>query len=93
MEAFHGISPELIGEYAKKYEESPLCRAMTNALYNESVKDAAFCHGGLARAQHAFSIDLPTLPVTNQKSSGRCWIFSALNVLREVVAKKCNILS
>ena len=91
MEAFHGISPELIGEYAKKYEESPLCRAMTNALYNESVKDAAFCHGGLARAQHAFSIDLPTLPVTNQKSSGRCWIFSALNVLREVVAKKCKL--
>lgn len=31
------------------------------------------------------------MPVTNQKASGRCWIFSALNVLREVTAKKCNL--
>lgn len=38
-----------------------------------------------------FSIDLKTMPVTNQKSSGRCWIFAGLNVLREIVAKKCQI--
>lgn len=25
------------------------------------------------------------------KRSGRCWIFSASNVLREIIAKKCNI--
>ena len=31
------------------------------------------------------------MTATNQKNSGRCWIFAALNVLREIVAKKCNI--
>ena len=41
--------------------------------------------------QFVFSIDVETLPVTNQKRSGRCWIFSASNVLREIIAKKCNI--
>ncbi len=41
--------------------------------------------------QFVFSIDVPTLPVTNQKRSGRCWIFSASNILREIIAKKCNI--
>ena len=38
-----------------------------------------------------FSIDLKTMPVTNQMQSGRCWIFSAMNVLREMIAKKYNI--
>lgn len=30
---------------------------------------------------------------TNQKSSGRCWIFAGLNVLREIVGKRCGIES
>ena len=38
-----------------------------------------------------FSIDLKTLPVANQKASGRCWIFAGLNVLREIVAKACGL--
>ena len=41
--------------------------------------------------QFVFSIDVETLPVTNQKRSGRCWIFSASNILREIIAKKLNI--
>ena len=91
MQTFQRVTPEQLDDYEKSYASSPLCRAMTNALYNTSVKDAAFCHAGLSQAQHAFSIDLQTLPATNQKASGRCWIFSALNVLREVTAKKCNL--
>lgn len=88
---FQGVTPAQMNEFEKNYRESALCRAMTNALTKQSVSDAAFCHAGLAGAQHAFSIDIPTLPVTNQKASGRCWIFSGLNVLREVVAKKCGL--
>ena len=33
----------------------------------------------------------PELKVTNQKSSGRCWLFAALNVMRREVAKKYNL--
>ena len=38
-----------------------------------------------------FSINLKTLPVTDQKSSGRCWIFAGCNVIREAIAKKYNL--
>lgn len=38
-----------------------------------------------------FSIDIETMPVSNQKHSGRCWIFSASTVLREIIAHKANI--
>lgn len=35
-----------------------------------------------------FSLELKTLPVANQRSSGRCWIFAGLNIIRELIAKK-----
>lgn len=38
-----------------------------------------------------FSVDIPTLPACNQKRSGRCWIFSASTVLREIINKKLNV--
>ena len=31
------------------------------------------------------------MPATNQKASGRCWIFAGMNVLREIIAKKLNL--
>ena len=41
--------------------------------------------------QFKFSNEIKTLPVTNQKASGRCWIFAGLNVLRELIAKKYDL--
>ncbi len=41
--------------------------------------------------QFTFSVDIPTLPVCDQQRSGRCWIFSASTVLREIIAKKLGI--
>ncbi|MCR5348137.1 MAG: C1 family peptidase [Bacilli bacterium] len=55
---------------------------LANATYDSSAASAT----GLV-----FSHEIKTMPVTNQKSSGRCWIFAGLNVLRETIAKKLNI--
>ena len=35
----------------------------------------------------------PILDVTNQKSSGRCWMFAALNIMRHAMIKKYNLSS
>jgi len=42
---------------------------------------------------HVFNteIDFKTGPVTNQKSSGRCWIFATTNVLRYDIMKKLKL--
>ena len=40
-----------------------------------------------------FDIDIKTLSAANQKASGRCWIFAATNVLREMIAKELNLSS
>ena len=44
-----------------------------------------------SETRFAFSIDIKTMAATNQKSSGRCWIFAATNLLREIIAKRCKI--
>ena len=38
-----------------------------------------------------FDINIKTLPAANQKASGRCWLFAATNVCREIIAKQCNM--
>ena len=42
--------------------------------------------------QHIFNHKVkPELKITNQKSSGRCWLFAALNVVRRNVIEKYNL--
>jgi bleomycin hydrolase len=38
-----------------------------------------------------FSIEIETGKITNQKQSGRCWLFAALNCMRFQVMKKLNL--
>ena len=85
------VSLSLIEKFRDHTENSAFDRAMTNALTKHNVKDVAFTNRGLDEAQFAFSVNVPTMEVTNQKQSGRCWIFAALNLFREEIAEKCNI--
>jgi aminopeptidase C len=40
--------------------------------------------------QHVFNLTLPytATPITNQKASGRCWLFASTNVVRYTAAQK-----
>ena len=91
MTEFKGVSEEEKNKYIESYAADPVCRAMTAALYKTAVSDLAFRPQGRQGMQFAFSVDVPAMKVTNQKASGRCWIFAALNTLREIVGKRCSI--
>lgn len=75
----------------KKYSQNDKARVVRNALTSNDISTIS----NVLEAQEAnpryFSIDLAKLPVTNQMQSGRCWIFSSMNVLREMIAKKYKI--
>lgn len=45
--------------------------------------------------QHIFNIQIPFegAPITNQRSSGRCWLFASTNVFRVALMKKYNLES
>ena len=75
----------------EKYLLDPKNAVIRHALSESELNMMCQSHDKIEDTQFVFSVDIETLPVTNQKRSGRCWIFSASNVLREIIAKKCNI--
>ena len=86
-----GINAKDLKKFEKQYESNKVNKVMANVLANNNLVESIRNTEYKLYDQYNFEIHIPTMPVTNQKSSGRCWIFAAMNVLREIVAKKCNI--
>ncbi len=85
------ISTEDLTRYASSYANDPYRRSMTHILSKTAMNDLAFDPVAAKDMQFKFSTDIKTMAATNQKHSGRCWLFAATNVLRETVAKKKNL--
>ena len=85
------ITKEQLAAWSDHYNASESRQIATLALSKASVFDAAYSPAAAFAMRQKFSIDIPTLPVTNQKRSGRCWLFAALNVLRERIAQRLNL--
>ena len=76
-----GISPETLAEISKGYAGTPADKALRNALAGTPINTLALSSETLPLDTH-FSHEVKTKGRTNQKSSGRCWLFTGLNVLR-----------
>jgi len=85
------IINEKIIEYSKEYNSNRNYKIIANALSKNSIQSVIYNNDILANTQFKFSHEIETLKVTNQKKSGRCWIFAGLNILREIIAKKLNL--
>ncbi|MBR1387989.1 MAG: C1 family peptidase [Alloprevotella sp.] len=57
-------------------------RALRNALAATSINQLATTADNPTAPNTYFSNEAPSRGITDQKSSGRCWLFSGLNVLR-----------
>jgi len=85
------LTEEKVGRIEKDYDADLKNKVVRHALSRTSISDVIFEPGSLEGVAPVFSIDIKTLPVANQRSSGRCWIFAGLNILREMIAKRCKI--
>jgi len=85
------ITESALESWSEAYRNDPQRLLATVALSKANLADAIYSVGDAFAMQHKFSIDVPTLPVTDQQQSGRCWLFAATNVLRERIAKKLNL--
>ncbi len=63
-------------------------RAMYNSITNTDVTTLALNRDILRSHNELFSHKIETKGITNQKSSGRCWLFAGLNIMRPLVIKK-----
>ena len=62
-----------------------------NAVAANGVNASAKNYETERKTTFDFSISLEQGKITNQKKSGRCWMFSTLNVLRQRVIAKCDL--
>ncbi|MCX7011797.1 MAG: C1 family peptidase [Candidatus Sumerlaeota bacterium] len=76
------LTPERLAELRREFADHPTARLMQNAVTQTSVDDVALNRSIVTQADHTFSNLLDDWKVTNQKSSGRCWMFAGLNLLR-----------
>lgn len=85
------LSIDKINEYEKEFlEDKRNIVAMNAATYN-GVQKVAREVNALKDEPFAFNVDIKNGDVTNQKQSGRCWMFASMNVLRNIVIKKFNL--
>lgn len=76
------ISAKLLEDLRKTDPVSPTDKALQNAIARNGMKDFFVnSHRPEALDDH-FSIEVKSSGITNQEHSGRCWLFTGLNVLR-----------
>jgi bleomycin hydrolase len=81
------IDAGLLDSLRAGYRMSPADLACQNALGNHSAKALSF-NRGIARGDDGhFSHRVRSKGITNQRKSGRCWMFAGLNTLRPQVIR------
>ena len=86
-----GISPELLDKISAAYEDNAYDKAISNALAGTSIATLAINADNAAMIDTHFSDRVRTKGITDQKSSGRCWLFTGLNVLRAKMIDKYGL--
>ena len=85
------LTPELLARLAASFDAEPAYRLAQNAVTQTAVTDVTLNRSVIASTDHTFSNILDDWTVTNQKKSGRCWMFAGLNLLRGGAMKTMNI--
>ena len=86
-----GISAQVLEKISAKYEDNAYDKAISNALAGTSIATLAINADNAAMIDTHFSDRVVTKGVTDQKSSGRCWLFTGLNVLRAKMIEKYDL--
>jgi len=83
-----------LSQIRKSYDPNdPSTKAITNALSNNDIKTLVVNRDNAGKTDHLFKYKIKSGSITDQKSSGRCWMFSSLNTFRSKVADKLNMSS
>lgn len=77
-----GISDAMLNQIKQSYEGTSADKALRNAIGNNDIRKLALNQENLAGMDTHFSVKVNSKGITDQKSSGRCWLFTGLNVMR-----------
>lgn len=86
-----GLDEETLNKIRASYKPTSQDKALRNAVANGKIQALALNLDNLGKYDTHFSNRVNSKGVTDQKSSGRCWLFTGLNVLRSEMIAKYNL--
>lgn len=85
------ITSEMLSKMASENKITGTSKAIRNALAATSVASIALNQDNQTEKNTYFSNSVPSKGITDQKSSGRCWLFTGMNVLRAQMINEQNL--
>ena len=86
-----GISQDMLNQIKSSYKHTPADKAIYNAMAETSIAVLAKNHENLANFDTNFTNKVVSHGITDQQQSGRCWLFTGLNVLRAQMMAKYGL--
>ena len=81
-----------LNEIRRSFVRDPQTIALQNILTNEAnLKKLALNRALQGRTDHYFKYRVAVKGITDQKQSGRCWMFTSMNVLRPAVIERLGV--
>lgn len=87
------LDNEAIEEIRSSLTMDAYTTAMQNALSNNDLNKLAKKLENVDEDDHLFTYKVDVKGITNQKSSGRCWLFTSLNMFRPTAMELFNVSS
>lgn len=86
------VSEKDLQEIQGSFKKDASTKAIQNILTNDkSIRDNALNRDLQGKIDHYFKYRVNVKGITNQQSSGRCWMFTSMNVLRPLVMEKYDL--
>lgn len=86
-----GITQDMLNQIKSSYKHTPADKAIYNAMAETSIAVLAKNHENLANFDTNFTNKIVSHGITDQQQSGRCWLFTGLNVLRAQMMAKYGL--
>jgi len=77
----------------EKMRTSDIDQGRINAISNNNIDNLILNRSHVGKIDHYFQVKLDIKGITDQESSGRCWLFTSLNVIRQKVRETFNLES
>jgi len=85
------ISKSEMDKIRSGFKKDAYTKAMQNALSSNDITKLAWNRENVGTTDQLFTYRVDVSGITDQKGSGRCWMFSSLNLFRPMAMKQYNL--
>ncbi|SET53314.1 bleomycin hydrolase [Salinibacillus kushneri] len=85
------ISADMVSAFSKQINKDAQKQVIKDTMIKNGIQASTTNQASVISMNHVFSEEIETGKVTNQKQSGRCWMFAALNTFTHKLNESFNL--